>query len=157
MDRSESSSPPTSASGSRTARVQRARRPPNGRVVTAVTHLTFPPQYWHCGPCQPSWQTHVPFTQTPLPHSTSLHPSSAEADTSTRSSISSSTCSRRPRTAVDLVRFRRYLDLNRNRNWSTTAFMTSGQRPRRRDRREPRTMDLSLLLFAFFFVFQLQW
>lgn len=30
------------------------------------THLTFPPQNRHAEPCQPSWHTQVPLTQSPL-------------------------------------------------------------------------------------------
>lgn len=34
--------------------------------AVAVAHLTFPPQNWHAEPCQPSWHTQVPLTQSPL-------------------------------------------------------------------------------------------
>lgn len=124
------------------------------------THLTFPPQYWHWGPCQPSWHTHVPFTHTPLPHSTSLHLSgevsastdTVVADTGTGGSNDNGKGNSNNRDingkSTATVRFRRYLDLNRNRNMSTAAFMTCGghalsSAPGTTD--SPRTLSSSLI------------
>jgi len=106
----------------------------NGTVRRSFTHLTFPPQYWHWGPCQPSWHTQVPFWQTPLPHSTSAHLSGAvPTDAMAADTNVSSSCSTTRSTAV--VRFRRYLDLNRNKNMSSTrAFMTQQRQWRRTSR-----------------------
>jgi len=107
-----------------------------GTVCGAVTHLTFPPQYWHWGPCHPSLHTHVPFKQMPLPHSTSLHRSNEHCakDAKPKTINSSSSGAKLVATLVVIagaIRFRRYLDLNRNRNMSNkTCFMTCGNRRR---------------------------
>lgn len=88
-------------------------------LAAAHTHLTLPPQYWHWEPCHPSWHRHEPFRHTPLMHSTSLHLSAEQYATDTQTDASTSS----EATSVAVDRFRRYLDLNRNRNMSTEGFM----------------------------------
>jgi len=101
-------------------------------LFEAVTHFTLPPQYWHWGPCHPSLHRHVPFRQTPLPHSTSLHRSSEHCakDVKPKTITSSSSGTKLVATLVvivEAIRFRRYLDLNKNRNMSDkTCCMTCG-------------------------------
>lgn len=35
-------------------------------IGSEEAYLTFPPQNWHAVPCQPSWHTQVPLTQSPM-------------------------------------------------------------------------------------------
>lgn len=99
-------------------------------LYVTVTHLTFPPQYWHCGPCHPSWHRQVPLRQMPLPHSTSLHRSSEHCATDTIPKTSTSSRAKLVTAIViivGIILFRRYLDLKRKRNMSNkTFFMTCG-------------------------------
>lgn len=85
------------------------------------SHLTFPPQYWHSVPCHPSKQTQVSFLHTPFPLQVMVSPHLAFANVQLV-----------PSTRIVLhvmcnaiLSFRRYFDLNRNKNICRTSNIST--------------------------------
>jgi hypothetical protein len=75
-----------------------------------VSYLTFPPQNWQFGPCHPSKHWHVPFTHIPFTHWLSLHLLLHITWTTHENTINKLKIPRFE------TYFRRYFDLNRNKN-----------------------------------------
>lgn len=83
-----------------------------------TTDLTFPPQNWHWGPCHPSKQWQVPFSQSPFsPHEVLLHFAAILVMNIKLHNIT------KHQLNTLSYNFRLYLDLKRNKNICKISVM----------------------------------
>lgn len=138
----------------------------------AVAHLTFPPQNWHAEPCQPSWHTQVPLTQSPLTQLSVSQVVSAVSDDE-EEEAAAVTCTTQQISATHSIGhgtaitphwsrttsrhcpFRRYFDLYRNKNICTTSAILVGFHVRDNGRRRRTGRDTYGEPFSLTFSMQL--
>lgn len=137
-----------------------------------ITHLTFPPQNWHAKPCQPSWHTQVPLTQSPLTQLSVSQVVSVVSDDE-EEEAAAVTCTTQQISAAHSIGhgtaitphwsrttsrhcpFRRYFDLYRNKNICTTSAILIGFHVRDNGRRRRTGRDTYGAPFSLAFSMQL--